>query len=392
MTKGVVMVFALAACAVLATSCGNDDSGPNLLPNTELVSAPEQGSEHSFKLVMSWIGTDSDGEVVAYETAWFDGMVYTGMFDDLDWQETVATEDTFRVAADTCPAVGNICHHSHVFLVRAIDNDRGKDTSPALVGFDATTFTPRSEITFPEMSSGQLTVTLPTCMTIKWEGSDSDGQPVMYRYALKKYWDVPSGKPPVEGDSRWSPWKTDTQVTINMEPNDPEDPWSFYTQAKDDAGAIENVFEDTRNHIVVTIDESLSSHPYVSITCVQGSCTDANTPSLGPPRSSDHPEQMDEPINVPVGTEICFRAAASPGLYAKKVTDIAYLINDDLQPADWDPFWSSTMEPINRCYPAGSQGITVSPNMNYYYVWVKDDYCEFGSKAMAYIVVNGVSP
>lgn len=385
MKPSLVMLCAFAAFAILAASC-SDDSGQNLLPDTVLVSAPEQGSQQPYKLVMSWIGTDPDGEVVGYETAWCDGMVYSGMFDDLVWEETDATQDTFKVAADTCPAVGQICHHGHVFFVRAIDNEGARDLSPALVGFDATTFTPRSDITFPQRASGQLSVTLPTCVTVKWEGTDPDGQTVMYRYAMKKYWDVPPNQPPAEGDTRWSPWTASKQVTIQMLPNDPDDPWSFYTQAKDNAGAVENVFEDARNHIVINVDESLNSHPYVSICCVPGACDDEGVPSLGC-RSSDHPDEMNEAINVAVGTEICFRAVAYPGLYAKGVTHIAYLLNDPDQPTGWYDY----TDPANRCYPSGSQGITVSPDLNAYYVWVRDDYCEYGSTATAYIVINGVT-
>jgi hypothetical protein len=171
-----------------------------------------------------------------------------------------------------------------------------------------------------------------------------------------------------------------------MLPNDPEDPWSFYSQAKDDAGAIENVFEDARNHIVINVDESLDSHPFVTICCLQGACDDIGAPSLGCCSTSD-PEQMNEPISVPVGTEISFKATGFPGQYAGAVTHIAYMINDSEEPTTWSDYTKEE----NRCHPRGSQGILVSPDMNAYYVWVRDDYCEFGSTAFAYIVINGVT-
>jgi hypothetical protein len=315
-------------------------------------------------------------------------MTYSGTFDDLIWQETTAPQDTFKVAADSCPAVGSVCHRSHTFFVRAVDNDGARDLSPAYVGFDATTFTPRSQITDP-IGSGVLT--LPTCVKIKWGGTDSDGEPVMFRYALKKYsGDPQSEKFPPEGDSHLSEWDTSKQLTIRMLANDPDDPddiWSFYVQAKDNAGAIEGVFQDGRNHIYFVVDSTLDSQPYVRVCCVQGACDDVGMPSFDC-RSSDNPGQMDIAIDVPVGTEICFKATAFPGLYAKSVTHIAYLVNDPEEPGGWYDY----TKPENRCYPSGSQGIIVSPNENQYCVWVRDDYCEYGTTARVYIIINGVSP
>jgi hypothetical protein len=135
------------------------------------------------------------------------------------------------------------------------------------------------------------------------------------------------------------------------------------------------------------VDATLDSHPYVSICAVEGSCDDAGMPTIEC-RSSNNPAEMDIPVNVAVGTEISFRADALPGLHASSVTRIAYLVNDPEPPANWTDY----SMPENRCYPIGSQGIVVAADMNTYHVWVKDDYCEFGSTSVAYIIINGVGP
>lgn len=388
-TPAITMILgvALAGCACLVLSCSHDE-GANVPPDTSLVGAPPQGSEHSYKIIMSWSGSDPDGEVVAYETAWHDGISYTGMFDDLDWEETVATSDTFEVAADSCPAVGTVCHHSHTFFVRAIDNNGAKDESPAYVGFEATTLTPRSSIVYPPRQAGQFEVSLPTCVKIGWQGSDPDGHVVKFRYALKKRFDPPTEQPPPQGDSRWSPWTTENEVVItNLTPTiDPEDTWEIFTQAMDNAGAVENVFDEARNYLRIFVDEALSSHPTVSICCTEGACTDVGKPSLGC-RSTTDPSAMDEPLNVPVGTQVCFRASAVHGAYASEMVQIAFLVNDSDEPGFWLPYAEETL-----CYPAGAQGYLVQPDLNTFYVWVRDNFCEFGSTAVAHIVINGVAP
>jgi hypothetical protein len=382
-----VLAIALLGCACLIVSCGNDQ-GANSPPDTSLVGAPEQGSQHSYKVIMSWEGSDPDGRVVAYETAWHDGIAYTGMFDDLDWEETTATIDTFQVAADSCPAVGPECHHSHAFFVRAIDNDGARDETPAYVGFEATTLTPRSSIVYPPRAAGQFEVTLPTCVKVGWQGSDPDGHVVMFRYALKKRFDPPAEKPPPSSDSRWSPWTPAGQAVItNLTPTtDPEDTWDFFTQAMDNAGAVESVFEAARNNIRIYVDESLDSNPYVSICCTEGACTDVGKPTIAC-RSTNDPSAMDEPVSIAAGTEVCFRASALPGAYASSMVQIAFLVNDPEEPGAW-----STYNESHLCYPGGDQGYIVPPNLNAFYVWVRDDFCEFGSTAVAHIVINGTAP
>ncbi len=385
MKNRLILALSLVLCVFSIWSCGTEE-GPNLPPETTITKAALQDTAR-YRIDMAWSGTDPDGRVAFYEIAWHDGMVYSGTYDNLAWQHVEVTESTFTVAADSCTAAGQPCHHSHTFFVRAVDNDGARDRLPASESFDATTIRPRSRIVRPEPGGG-FGVTLPTCVTIGWDGTDQDGKVVQYRYGRKKYEDTPWHQPPDFNDkTRWSSWSTAKLDTISLDPTDPEDPWSFYVQAKDNAGAVEEVFDDGRNHIVVFVDDSLDSKPSVRICATQGSCSEIGGPSIECRTTADT-AAMHVPINVTAGDRLCFSAdQLHPGRYATKVTHIAFLENDPGKPGSW----RDATKDENLTYPEGDEIFTVQVGMNYVFVWVKDDYCEFGSTNMAYIIINGIS-
>jgi len=383
MKKQMMLLVGLAVFVCLVSSCGKNES-PNMLPDTTLNSppSPTAGSSHSYLVEMAWEGEDPDGRVVAYEIAWHDGISYTGMLDSLAWDRVTVTDSTFVVSADTCPDVGTSCEGSHTFFVRAVDDNGGKDPTPAYVSFTATTIIPHARIIYPPRQPEDIAVTSPTCVKVGWDGTDSDGHVVAYRYAWKPYEELPTHQPPPQRDHRWSPWTSATEVVTTLLPLGDNNPWSFYVQARDDAGAIENVFQDKRNHILIYIDDTLESKAFVSICASRGSCSGSGA-SVGC-RSTYTPSLMEVPVNVDVGDTLCFRASFLPGHYAKKVTDIAFMVNDPSEPVTWK---DATVE-ANRTYPPNGTHI-VAADMNYIYVWIRDDYCEYGSTAMAYIIING---
>ena len=99
------IAVAIVVCMSFMWSCSKDENhGPNLAPETVLVSAPRQDSQHSYRVDIAWNGTDADGVVNSFEIAWHDGMTYSGSLDELVWEPTAAFESTFTVSADTCPA------------------------------------------------------------------------------------------------------------------------------------------------------------------------------------------------------------------------------------------------------------------------------------------------
>ena len=380
MHRSRALIVGLAIVASFVLSCGDD--GPNMLPDTNLITAPPQGETSSYLVEMAWEGEDPDGRIAAFEIAWHDGITYSGTLDSLSWDRVTVEDSTFAVSADTCPQVGNSCEGSHTFFVRAIDDDGGVDPTPATVSFNATTLIPHARIIYPPRSTGQFSVNLPTCVKVGWEGIDDDGEAVEYRYTVKPYEELPVHQPPEQWSKSWSPWSTATQAVITLQPLAEGDPWSFYVQARDNAGAIENVFQDTRNHILIYIDQGLNSRPYASICATRGACSSGGT-SVGC-RSTANPSQMNVPISVEVGDTLCFHADFAPGTYAKEVTDLAFAVNDSEEPGSWE----DAADDDNLTWPPGGVHI-VTPDMNYIYLWVRDDYCEYGSTAMVYIIING---
>lgn len=371
---------------MLVGSCGDGGSGsrgPNIPPDTEIVTGPEHGSTVPYQVNIVWRGTDSDGRVDAYEIAWHNGFISCGDFDSLlSWDLTTRRESTFAAFADTCPEAG-LCRHTQTFCVRAIDNDGDRDPEPAYVSFTATTTVPKSKIVHPPREEGQMWVTHAKCVIIRVEGTDTDGEVVEYRYGRKGYYEWPGEgqPPPLDSKTAWTEWTTATEDTFDLSPQG--SPWSIYVHCRDNAGATETVFENARNHIVIELDPEADEVPEVGVCCYSGPCTGKGR-LLGC-RSTDDPSRMDTPIDVDVGDTLCFESSFSPGPYATKVTHIAYLVNDPGIPA----YWLDASDEDNRLYPPAGEFFIVLPGISTVYVWARDDYCEFGSENTAYIRIRG---
>jgi hypothetical protein len=383
-TRFVLLLWLLALFTVIS-SCG-DDGGPNIAPDTQLTASPPEGTAHSYLVHMAWKGTDPDGWVTGYEFGWHSGSLTTAEFESLAWVPTSTAESTFTVLADTCCVPGGDNYHGHTFLVRAIDNDGAKDESPAYVSFTATTEVPKTTITYPDWPHGTWADTLPPWVTVRWEGDDPDGEVVEYRYAWKRYEDPPWHLPPAFNDpSRWSPWSPENKVIRELTQTDPENPWSFYVQSKDNAGAIETVFKEGDNFIVIFVDPEKVNLPSISVCCNAGPCFGKQGPTIAC-RSTADTTKMDIPVEVSVGDTICFTTTTGPGKYARIVTDIQYRYNDPGEPGSWLDATKSE----NLVYPPSGQVFIVSPFINTLYIWVRDDYAEFGSTRRAHIMIDGV--
>jgi len=220
-------------------------------------------------------------------------------------------------------------------------------------------------------------------VTFYWSGTDQDGEVVEYRWGLKRYEDPPAHEPPPPWDpSRWSPWTRATRCTLELDQIDPENPWSFYVQCKDNAGAVEEVFEDGRNHILVYIDRNKVNYPSITICCRHGTCYGSGKTIAC--RSTSDTTKMDIPVTLSIGDSVCFVASFTHGPYATKVTKIQFQVNDPLPSI----YWHDASDSTYRCYPPGSVFV-VPEGITTIYVWVKDDYCRYGSVRRAYIKVEG---
>jgi hypothetical protein len=368
----------LSLLVVLISSCGDDGGsrGPNVAPETEIVSGPTPGETQPYLVTIVWKGTDVDGRVDEFDIAWQRGVIACGDLDTLlDWNRIAVRESTFAVAADTCPQQG-LCQGTNTFCVRAVDNEGAVDPDPASVSFTATTILPTTKIIYPPRAEGQLRITHPGCLKVRWEGTDEDGQVVEYRYSAKKYDAWPGeGQPPPQGSkTMWSDWMTETEAVIPL--SSEGSPWSIYVQSKDNAGAIETFFQDARNHIIVDVETPETLLPSVSVCCSRGPC-DGEKVLLGC-RSTDNPSN--EVINVTVGDTLCFEASFSPGQYSSEVLDIAFLLNDPDIPYSWQSAKLEENTVFQVLAPFGTSTL---------YVWVRDDYCEYGETNTAIIKFRG---
>ena len=383
MKKRAFSAIVLLSAVLLITSCGDDGGGargPNVPPETEIVSGPEFGSTQTYAATIVWKGTDPDGRVDEFDIAWHRGVVSCGDLDSvLEWNRTTYRGSTFATLADTCPEQG-ICQGTNTFCVRAVDNEGAVDPDPAFVSFTSTTILPRTEIVYPERAEGQLWINLPGCLTFRWEGTDEDGEVVEYRHSSKGYYEWPGEgqPPPQDSPSMWSDWTTDTEATIYLSTQG--SPWSIYVQSKDDAGAVETYFGGTQNHMVVQVQDD-DNVPSVEVCAYRGPCYGGLT--LLDCSSTDDP--LSSAINVSVGDTLCFESTFERGPYAEEVTHIAYLINDTGIPGAWKDAGVNS----NRFFPPSGQVYIAPAGITTIYVWVRDDYCEYGSTNTAVIMING---
>jgi hypothetical protein len=332
---------------------------------------------------MIWTGSDPDGYVTGYELAWYTGVFSGDEYDTLGWQYTTSKDSTFLLRADSSCNGGVPCR-DHTFFVRAVDNAGGRDDTPAHVSFTATTKIPKTTITYPDWPYGVFADTLAPCVTVRWRGDDDDGNVVAYRYKWKRYNDPPWQEPPHPDEPGWSQWDPATSVTWRLVQTEPDNPWSIAIQAKDDAGAVETVFKPGDNFIVIYVNEEWVNLPLISVCCVEGTCMGKPGKSLGC-RSTADTTQMEIPIGISVGDTVCFTTAFSPGKYATEVTDIAFKFNDSTEPGSW----LDAGREGNTIYPADGGIFMVPPGINVLYVWVRDDYCDFGSTRRAEIRIEG---
>ncbi|MFH1312052.1 MAG: hypothetical protein ABIJ00_02390 [Candidatus Eisenbacteria bacterium] len=381
-----ILILAFLALALAVHSCSEDsgsgNTGPNTAPSTVLVSAPAQGSTSSFQVYMDWAGTDSDGRVVSYEIAWRSGPFDSSMFDSLDWGSTSLSESTFVVLADTCCAEGDSTtwRHTHTFFIRAVDDDGERDPEPVYRSFIATTKAPTTEITSPGSPVQS------SCITFRWRGNDEDGEVVQYRYVWKPDNEYPAERPPDPENPSWSDWGTVTEWTEDFKDEDnPARPYSFYVQSRDNAGAIETAFKRNENHLIFYVDTTRGSHPWIKISVYRGRSFDSHKEFLDS-RSTSSPLAMETPINVWSGDTLSFRIEFSEGGDASMPTGIIIQENNGVQPIWWDPIDAGQTEAI---YPGLGGLFTVGSGISTLHVWVKDDYCRFGSESVAYVRLSG---
>jgi hypothetical protein len=260
-----------------------------------------------------------------------------------------------------------------------VDNDSEKDPDPPHRSFTATTTAPRTTITSPVVSVQS------SCITFRWSGTDDDGKAVQYRYVWKPDDAVPVDEPPAPENPAWSEWGTLTEWTDRFNENDPGNPWSFYVQAKDNAGAIETTFRRSENRFVFYVDKSKDSYPWVKISCYRGGTFDPHKEFIAA-RSTSDTLAMENPIGVSAGDTLSFRIEFRAGEHASRPARIMIQENNPYPGIWWDAIEPGQTEWL---YPALGSEFTAGYGISSLYVWVEDDYCFFGSVRRAYVKILG---
>lgn len=381
-----IAVITLLGVLGLAVSCGDDggSAGPNLPPTTTIQSL-ELVPEQQYRAHIVWTGDDPDGRVSYYEVAWQTGQVMLGasLFEDeLAWEKVTVNESTFTLNADLCSEAGT-CSTSYTFFVRAVDNGGAVDTNPPYESFTTSTILPVARFLSPPPGSE---TEQPTCLRLSWTGDDADGEVVEYRYCMKRWWDPPEGEPPVlPWDSRWSPWMTETEFTVtSITPTEEENPWTFFIQARDNAGAVQQVFAPDKSRAVVSIDPELINGPQITISCYSGMCSGKLGPFIAS-RTTTEPANMDVPVQVFEGDTLCFKSFAEPGHFATALTKLQY--SESSVPHSYD--WISASDSSHWYYPGLFQPFLAPSGEFVLYLHVTDNYCEWGSENYAYIKIYG---
>jgi hypothetical protein len=157
----------------LAGGCGKlhpDLLRTNTPPDTQVRLEADRADTTSLKVHLLWTGTDPDGIVTHYETRWGTSA----------WTPVAVTDSTYRLPAQD-PGDSAAQAATYTFSVRAVDDDRAVDPTPASV-----TFTARNTLPETEIIRGPSGVTGP-CVHFEWRGWDYDGIVVGYAYRLYQW-------------------------------------------------------------------------------------------------------------------------------------------------------------------------------------------------------------
>ena len=115
--KALLILSSAALLISLGCDWFEEQVADNLPPSTEIIDCPSSEVDEGDDLLFKWVGSDVDGQVVAYEWS----------FNEAAWVET--EDDSVIIAA--------VGEGEHSFSVRAIDNEGDADPLPPRCAFSA---------------------------------------------------------------------------------------------------------------------------------------------------------------------------------------------------------------------------------------------------------------
>jgi hypothetical protein len=256
MRKSLLLSFIVALLSIiLAVSC--TDKPPtkiieNQPPNTYLVNVPQAPDTLDTTYIyhariIYWYGIDSDGIVTRYDWA-IDDTVYKENVAGSGWHSlymdsTLATQDTIAFEAPLPDII-----YTHIFYVRAVDNDDACDPTPATRVFKTDNIPPNTRFLSTPTDSSQRFILEDTTsrwrgINFQWTAIDSDMVlPAEFQYI----WKAPGDPIPSMDDLDWSePVETESYYFTGQNAPYTEGWHRVYVRAIDDAGAVDQCLSDT---------------------------------------------------------------------------------------------------------------------------------------------------
>ncbi|UCG52269.1 MAG: hypothetical protein JSW58_01560 [Candidatus Latescibacterota bacterium] len=355
-------VFLLGASIFGCTSDKLEGPGKeNQAPTVWLSAAPPEGTVSGYTLHLYWGGWDPDGEIAYYEYAITDNE--GGVFDPADttgsdkWFPVFRNESIFTFTADQLADSAGTDFtrmnpldyiRSHSFFIRAVDDEGLATKIPAYRSFTSRTLSPIVDVLVPT-SSGLNPAQVPPITTFRWVGRDYVGtlretqEPDSVRWIIvstelfDKSWNATIRYVRENPDApQWSDWHyyraTGDTGKFWTSPALEYGPYVFAVQVKDEAGAVNPVFDEHRNVRRVMVSKRTSGPLLTVYNKFIGTMvtTSPNTPLT----------IIDLPAKVPMS----FRWEADASNYGGVVSgyrygwDIQDLNEDDQWDIDWTPF------------------------------------------------------
>ena len=170
MNYSMTKILLLAALLLVIGGCGVSDPGSPLVnnpPETNITSAPQNGSTVNHYLNLFWSGNDGDGQVSGFN-----------MF--IDGELVAFTTRTDSAISFSAPSSGEVV--SHTFKIQAVDNEGAADPTPPEIQFftsntGPTCFFSSDNIVRPNQNVGQG-------FSIKLEADDANRSGIWFALSL----------------------------------------------------------------------------------------------------------------------------------------------------------------------------------------------------------------
>jgi hypothetical protein len=348
-------------------------------PDTKIVVAPRSDIPNSYRVSLSWLGTDPDGLVSSFQWRMSDdgpdGTVDVADTQGLAWHTTAISDSIFDTTAelDSFPAdvqnpaiIDPIDYRNwqtHTFFVRAVDQHGNIDPTPASVSFTVTTILPQVEFDLPTLTQDVCQATN-TTVGIGIDTRDEDDPLKIaseFRYAFVAAQDLdPSvfdgtGLSPLQAgdcltraqyelldstrlfqESAWSDWMP-FEITSRPETEfsrsnlTPGTSWFLAVQARDRAEAVTTTFRWNRNLFHFHVDGGFFPALHV---------TDPNAGEM------DFEGEATAAINLGAfgDSTLTFSWTASAEDYAGLISDYRYAYDAadplNVEESEWDTPWA----------------------------------------------------